>query len=372
MSATNRRGLPRFSFSSPTSLLARFLGPVLGLMLIIGLLLPAGPAHGQSIPLPVHVEHDGIVVRAEAGLEALAADIAAQAPAQLARIREDLAELPAPPVVEIRLVKRGQDMPLAGPPRRGAPEWASGVAYPDLGLVVVATRREAQPIDVPRVVEHELAHLAMGAALHGRAPRWLDEGFAFVQAAELSIPRTYTLTGMAWTGDVIPLSVLDAQFRGSQAAVDRAYAQSYDFVTFLARRGRYPDRHDDGNRWPFRQFLAEIAAGRSPAQAAWAAYGAGLPELFEEWRVDLRDRYLMIPSSLFALGLWVLAAVLLVIGYARRRRLNRITLERWEREEAGFARGDPGQGMGGADNLSADGDTHGPAGWPPTTPPTIH
>lgn len=289
-----------------------------------------------AIPLPVHVVNDGVVVRAEAGLDALAAGIAAQAPAQLVRIREDLVDLPAPRVVEIRLVKRAQDMGWAAPPGRGAPEWASGVAYPDLGVVVVATRRGAESIDVPRVVEHELAHLAMGAALQGRAPRWLDEGFAFVHASEWAMARTYTLTGMAWTGDVIPLPELGAHFGASKNMVDRAYAQSYDFVAFLARRGRYPDARDDGDRWPFQRFLAEIAAGSSPGRAAWDAYGAGLPELFDEWRASLRDRYLVMPSGLFALGLWVLAALLLVLGYLRRRRLNHITLARWEREEAGL------------------------------------
>ena len=325
-------------------------GLALALALVLALILPGraqarpdAPMRDQpaaGLPLPVQVVNDGVVVRAEAGLDRLAAGIAAQAPAQLLRIREDLVDLPAPRIVEIRLIKRAQDMRRVAPPGRGAPEWASGVAYPDLGVVVVATRRGAQPIDVPRVVEHELAHLAMGAALQGRAPRWLDEGFAFVHASEWAVARTYTLTGMAWTGDVIPLPELSAHFGAHESMVDRAYSQSYDFVAFLARRGRYPDAHDDGDRWPFQRFLAEIAAGRSPGGAAWEAYGAGLPELFDEWRASLRDRYLAMPSGLFALGVWVLAALLLVVGYLRRRRMNRITLSRWEREEAGLSQQD--------------------------------
>lgn len=298
---------------------------------------PARAAHGPEAPpldLPVVVRGDGVVVRAEEGLDALAHQAARRAPGTLARVREDLAGLPAPAVFEIRLVKRTDDLGRGAPSHRSAPTWARGVAYPDLGVVVVATRRGHEPIDAMRVVDHEIAHLAMGAALGGRAPRWLDEGFAFLHASELSMTRVQILAGMAWSGDVASLAELERMFYAGEAAVDRAYAQSNDFVAFLARRGRYPDRHDDGDSWPFRGFLAEIAAGKHPDVAAQEAYGASLRRLFGEWREDLRERYLLVPASLFAAGLWVLAAFLLVMGYVRRRGRNRRILDLWEREEA--------------------------------------
>ncbi|MCG8420166.1 MAG: hypothetical protein MJE77_19725 [Proteobacteria bacterium] len=289
---------------------------------------PANQPDSPSSRFAGHLE-----VRGEPGLEALQARIAARAPHTLARIRLDLDGLPSPDKVEIRLVKRAEDLTRVAPHGRGAPEWASGVAYPDLGIVAVATRRGPQPISVPNVVDHELAHLVLGAALRGRAPRWLDEGFAFLHASDSSVERVQLLTGMVWFGGITPLDELSQAFRGDQSQVDRAYAQSYDFVAFLARRGRYPDRHDDGNRWTFRRFLAEIAAGHSVYKAAHIAYGTGLNDLFEEWRRDLRNRYLLMPAGLFGLGVWVVAALLLMIGFARRRALNRRTLARWDREE---------------------------------------
>jgi hypothetical protein len=308
---------------------------VLFVILVIAVGMGRARADEPTLDLPITVEGPGVVVRAEAGLDALARAAAERASVKRAEVSRDLAGLSLPSVVEIRLVKRAEDLSRAAPPRRGAPEWASGVAYPELGLAVVATRRAHAPIDTLRVVDHELTHLALGAALRGRAPRWLDEGFAFLHASEESMARMNILVGMAWTGNTASLPELEGMFHGGAATVDRAYAQSYDFVAFLARRGRYPDPHDDGDRWPFQRFLAEIAAGADAYAAARTAYGMSLGQLFGEWHEDLRQRYLLVPASVFSLGLWVLAAILLVLGAARKRTLNRSILDRWEQEERG-------------------------------------
>ena len=301
--------------------------------LLVAVIAGSAPAHAQTLPLPIEERRGDITVRAESGMGSLAREIAARAPTTLARIRDDLEGLPMPERVEIRLVKRARDMTAAAPAGRAAPPWASGVAFPDLGVVVVAARRGPMPIDVANVTDHELAHLALGAALGDRAPRWLHEGFAYLHSSDWSFERTRTLTGMVWFGNVIPLHELERGFPARENAAGRAYAESYDFVAFLARRGRYPDRHDDGDRWTFRRFLAEIAAGASTRKAAWTTYGASLDELFEEWRVDLRDRYLLLPVGMFALGVWVLAALLLIIAFIRRRRRDRAILARWDEEE---------------------------------------
>ncbi len=294
------------------------------------------PALG-SLPLPVVLTGDGVIVRAETGLESLAAAVAEEAPKVLAEIRDDLGGLPFPAHIDIRLVKRSRDLGNAAPKGRGAPEWASGVAYLDTGVTVVATRQGSQPIDVHNVVRHELAHLALSAALRDRVPRWLNEGFAYLHAPDWSEDRIQLLTGMVWFDGVIALNNLDASFLAREKQVQRAYAQSYDFTAFLARRGRYRDPHDDGNRWPFRRFLQNISNGQTPAQAAMNAYGTSLRSLFEEWRQGLRDRYMLMPAGLFALSVWAFAALLLMIGFVRRRTINRRTLARWQEEEAGLA-----------------------------------
>ena len=335
----------------------RWLRSILAAAAVVLALLAARPAGAQSISLPVALRRGAVYVRAERGMERIAERVAESARDSLQAIAEDLPGLPTPRTVEIRLVKRAEDLARAAPPGRGAPPWAIGVAYPEAGVVVAAYRRGPVPGDIDAVVIHELAHLALGAALGPRAPRWLHEGFAYLHSSEFSIERTRTLTGMAWTGDVIPLAELDRSFPAAEDAAGRAYAQSYDFVSFLARRGRYQGPEDDGNRWPFRQLLADLARGDSLDQAAREEYTSSLKQLFDEWRASLRDRYLTVPASVLGAALWVLCAVLLVLAFIRKRRQGRVTLARWADEEAGQPPDEPidEEGPSDADDQAAAG-----------------
>ncbi len=315
------------------SLLLRTSALALALTLAV-LGFAAVDAHASNMALPVVIRGDGVVVRAEAGLGKLAAKVAKRSAATLAGIYEDLEGLPRPRNIEIRLVVRAADMSRAAPAGLGAPLWASGVAYPRHGIVVVATRSGPSSINVSSTVAHELAHMALGAAFGSHdPPRWLHEGFAYLHSSDWSFSRQRTLTGMAWSGSVIPLSELDRSFPAREQQTHRAYAQSYDFVVFLARRGRYKDRHDDGDKWAFRVFLREMAGGLDSWAAARRAYDANIDELYGEWYTALRERYLVLPAGLFALGIWVVGAILLVLGYRRRRKQNRARLAVWEREE---------------------------------------
>jgi hypothetical protein len=274
-------------------------------------------------------------------MEELARAVAAEAPAALADIYSDLQGLPRPPTIEIRLVRAADDLPRVAPPGARVPSWAVGVAFPRVGVVAVAARQGAQAISVPSTVRHELAHLAVGAALSGYAPRWLDEGFAFLHSAEFSLARAQTLTGLAWSRDRYRLAELTHSFPPGERGADKAYAQAYDFVAYVAKRGRYADSDDDGDRAAFREFLNLVATGRGVNPAALTAFGVPIDELEDEWWRGLRDRYLWSLVGLSSLLIWVVGAVLLVLGWWRRRRDNRRRLRIWEREEAAV---DPSHG----------------------------
>ncbi len=301
------------------------------ILLLLGLGF-ASRAHADT-ELPIRVERPGLLVRAEAGMQGLAHDVANAAPGFLKEISSDLPNLDVPPHIEIRLVHRSSSLPDVAPPGHGAPSWAAGVAYSRFGVVSVAHASGTELNDVLSVTAHELSHLALGAALHGRAPRWLNEGFAYLHSSDWSVARTQVLTGLAWSGNTIPLASLDSSFPAAEIEVHKAYAQSYDFVAFLARRGRYIDKEDEGDRWPFRSFLSHIAAGRTLDDAARKAYGTTLHGLYGEWHEDLRGRYMLIPASLFGLFVWSFAAFLLVLAYWKKSRNAKRVLARWEAEE---------------------------------------
>jgi hypothetical protein len=298
-------------------------------------LVAALAAPASARPLPVVIDAGpGLQVRAEAGMEPLAREVATLAPAALERVYADLVGLAQPAQIEIRLVRASEDLREVAPDGARVPPWAVGVAFPAAGVIAVAARRAHEPIAVAATVTHELAHLALGAALGGRAPRWLDEGFAYLHSSELSLARTTTLTGMAWSGERYFFYELEDRFPAREDLADRAYAQSYDFVAFLARRGRWSDADDDGDRVPFRRLLAAIAAGQDLRVAGRDAYGVTLPELEDEWWAGLRERYMWSLLGLSSVFVWVAGALLVVVGWWRRRRQNRRRLAVWAVEEA--------------------------------------
>lgn len=289
----------------------------------------------EAAPNLVPVASRGrITVYAEPGLEDTAIRLASGAEAALTRISEDLVDLPVPRAIEVRLVRDSRDLPDVAPAGRGAPEWAIGVAYPDLGIISVALWRGATAVDAMSTLKHELGHIALGVAIGDRAPHWLHEGFAYQHSGEWSWERTETLAGMAWFGGIVPLSELDRTFPAAEMPANRAYAESYDFVGFLSRRGRWEDHHDDGDRWPFRNFLTAVGQTGDLDRAAKAAFGKPLHELFEEWRSDLTTRYMLLPIGLFGLAVWIMCAVLLVLAFLRRRRQNLNRLAMWDAAEA--------------------------------------
>jgi hypothetical protein len=293
----------------------------------------SAPAGDGELALPKSVTRGRITVRAEASVSISLHDLAVRADAALADDAADLADLNVPAHVELRVVADARDLGRAAPPGRGAPGWAAGVAYPDLGVVVIAVAHGGDPLDYVGTTEHEMAHLALGAALGPRAPHWLHEGFAWQHSpTESDSGRLTTLVGMTWFGSTIPLAELDESFPADELPASRAYAESYELVEFLASRGRWDDRSDHGDREPFRRFLRNLAHGEDLDLAAAHAFGRPMSALFDEWESDLKNRYLWVPVELFGLLLWLVAAALVVLAWRRRRRQRRITFDAWERE----------------------------------------
>src|SRR5262249_21322473 len=245
-----------------------------------------------ALALPLHAEAPRTSVRAEDGLADQAERATRLAVPALARIEAGLAGARVTHV-GIRLGKHAGDIGLAAPTARGAPAGASGAAYPDEGVVVVAMRgRDGSLLDWERTLAHELAHMALGRSLGGREPRWLTEGFAYLHAPDASLARATTLFGAVMSGSIVPLWEIEQTFPAEEAEASLAYAGSYAFTAWLAQRGRYPDERDDGAREPFRRFLAELSAGRDLDDAGLAAFGLRMRDLEVEWSESLRRRYL--------------------------------------------------------------------------------
>lgn len=245
------------------------------------------------------------------------------------RIGNDLG-IALPDSLILRIARNPDEMFAMAPRGLPPPSYASGVAYPELGLVLltVTTRDPADPTpDLRRVLTHELSHVALHRAAGGRPiPRWFSEGIAVHHADEYGIERIRTLWEGASSGRLAPLRGLTVRFADGSPDVGLAYAQSADVVAFLLRRPHGSDK--------MRRMLGAIRDGKDFEAAMKSAFGFDLDHLEREWRADLDERHSAYPVVLGGGGLWALVVVALAIGYFRKRRRNRATLKRWANEEA--------------------------------------
>jgi len=243
-----------------------------------------------------------------------------------------VAELGAavPANLDIRVAITPEQMRGLVAPYTPLPGYADGIAFPEAGLVLL-TLTEPETFlrpDMQTVMTHELSHVALHRAVHGTPlPRWFSEGVAVQQAQESSFNRTRTLWEGTLRGGLLSLDALSTAFPVRHSAIDLAYAESADFVGFMMSGG--------DERARFRSLLRELANGRAFPDAIQTAYHVPLGYMEREWHSTLTQRFGRWPVLFMGLtSIWVLGAVLLVVGYARTRARHRSTLQRWAIEEA--------------------------------------
>lgn len=230
--------------------------------------------------------------------------------------------------VEVRVARTQAEMATLAPEGAPVPAYASGVAYPEIGLVLLtlAPSYPNQRLDLGEVFRHELAHLAVYDAGGGRTvPRWFNEGLAVHASGEASMVRLKTLWTATLADRLIPLAALDRTFPAEPTVTDVAYAEAADVVRFLLRQ------RDQAR---FVSLFERLRDGRPFEVALRDAYGVGRDELEAEWRADVARRYTFWPVLLSGGGVWLLAFVLLGWAWRRRRLRDRVTLQQWAREEA--------------------------------------
>ena len=250
---------------------------------------------------------------------------------QAAAVRADLVRRLGVPVlsnVTVYVARTAGEMATMAPEGAPFPRYASGVAYSDIGLVLLTIH----PIDanahhdLGEVFRHELSHVALWDAVDGRPmPRWFNEGLAVFASGESSFTRVQTLWTATTSDQLLPLRRLERTFPSDAMGVSTAYAEAADVVRFLLRR-------EDHER--FVCVIERIRKGAEFEAALRDAYGLDMATLEFEWREDVSRRYTFWPAIFSGSLIWVSAVGLFVWGWRRRRKRDKRTLERWGREEA--------------------------------------
>jgi hypothetical protein len=219
-------------------------------------------------------------------------------------------------------------METLAPKGLGYPRYAAGVAYSELGLVLLSAkpRYPGERHDLKEIFRHELAHVALHDALgRDRVPRWFNEGFAVYASGEAETTRIQALWTATLAERLIPFDQLERDFPEDGTTAGVAYAQAADLVRFLLRGGQ---------EHRFVDLLDRIARGQTFEAALSDAYSTDLFTLEQEWRRDVARRYTFWPVLFGGSMVWVLAIGLFGWGYVRRKRRNQKKLDEWAKEEA--------------------------------------
>jgi hypothetical protein len=315
---------------------------VVALVVLLGALFAGGSAHAapppDQMPPGYTVERIGAIRWTyPTSAETEAKELAREVDSSWSTLADRFGVRTAPDL-DLRIALNPEQMQALAPPGRKLPSYASGVAFPAEGLILMSfsAPRSFERPNMRKLLVHELTHVALHRAVAGegeaeasasrRVPRWLSEGVAVHEAGENTIDRIRVLWEGALAGRLIRIADLDHSFSSEHGTVDLAYAQSADIVAYIL--------DGDGDAIRFRVLITQLRSGAEIEQAFSRAYGFSVLDLERAWRERVARRFGRWPSMLVGLSaLWAFGAVLLFIGYIRVRRRQRRTLDRWAIEE---------------------------------------
>lgn len=246
-------------------------------------------------------------------------------------VRSELRDLLGRDVLErvhVRVGRTVSEMETLAPEGAGYPKYAGGVAYSEIGLVLLTEqpRFPGERHDLLQVFRHELAHIALHDAVgHRNVPRWFNEGFAVHASGEAVTDRMQTLWTATLAGNLLPLADLAQRFPADATEASVAYAQAADVVRYLLRA-------HEAHR--FRALIERLRSEQSFDAALGDAYATDPSNLEYEWREDVARRYTFWPVLFSGTMVWMGALGLFVWGWRKRQKRNRKILARWAVEEA--------------------------------------
>ena len=201
------------------------------------------------------------------------------------------------------------------------PLWAAGVA--ERRKIVISPKSfQGNAAQFDATLRHELSHVVLGRLFgaHPRAlPRWLDEGLAVRvsegwEMEENWADRKSSLAGALREGDLPEFDTLSTGFPNSELLAQLAYAQCYDFVTWLEKRMG----HERMMKW----LHAAAASGRT-AGAYRDVTGRELSGEMAAWKSGASES-MLVSAARVAVSrsndfIWVFLALLVVFAFVQIR-----------------------------------------------------
>ena len=270
------------------------------------------------------------VIFHETGLSSEAARLAAAEPVIIQRLSQQIGAS-APPDCRLYLVRRfdqgDDDLAEAG---SIMPEWAAGIALPDMGAMVIRADRVGawRQRELTGVFAHETAHLLMYAAAGAGAdqmPSWFKEGVAANLARDGEWLDFFNLWVSPIPSADHPLTEVGLAFASQYPVMLKgAYAGSYAFMRFAM------DRHSAA-------LPARVMAGLRQGldfETAWQrSAGVSLASTEEAWATEIRGRTRWAAILTSTATLWLVITLLVLLAWLLKKRRAARVIERWERED---------------------------------------
>ena len=208
----------------------------------------------------------------------------------------------------------------------GAPEWAGGVAIPELRRIVLPAYPSSHTREEDRgtTLRHEVAHLVLNERLPGIVPRWFDEGYAEVVSGGWDVESAWQLRWAFVTGGTPPLDSLTLDWPRGEREARMAYLLSATAVDYLRRRG--------GERG-MEVLFANWREQKELEAALRTTFGITFGQFEDEWRRDVRTRYGWLALLSNMAVIWLVATGLVLAAWIPRRRRNRRKLAGMDAEE---------------------------------------
>jgi hypothetical protein len=203
-------------------------------------------------------------------------------------------------------------------PHQAHIDWAAGVAYAELKLIILRVDKDIL-LTIEETFEHEVSHILLLQAVKQRPPRWFIEGMAIVQARQNLIERFEKVAAATINDNALSLDRIAVRFPDSPEGRALAYAQSGLFVSYLV--------NEFGHK-KMARFVSALS-GKSDFKQVFAdVYGQSLDATETEWKETL-GTYGWLKALTDSWLLWGLAALLMVAAVGtqmRRRRKQRDAL----------------------------------------------
>jgi hypothetical protein len=201
------------------------------------------------------------------------------------------------------------------------PHWSAAVAMPASATIILKAGHFDRRT---QIMQHELSHVLLYAAVGRAVPVWFNEGVAMWASHEWRLQHTASVLFAVFSGGLLPLSEIDAVLQFASVKADLAYTESLLAVLYIIRLG---------GENAIVAMISELSHG-APFDVALYRVTEKTPYEFEgAWNDYVSARFGITALLVSPDSLWGYLVLLFLAAYVAVRVRNRAKLRRWEAED---------------------------------------